>query len=118
MRDAVGAGVAAHQAEQLASGGIAVLVAPRRGRDDVVLRRHGEFRMQHPAAGPREPFEGLRARRLLKNMPVDEHEVAPVVQPLHQMGGPDLLEEDRKSTRELQSLMRISYAVFCLKKKK
>src|SRR3546814_14148508 len=27
-------------------------------------------------------------------------------------------EEDRKSTRELQSLMRISYAVFCLKKKK
>src|SRR3546814_6271256 len=24
---------------------------------------------------------------------------------------------DRKSTRELQSLMRISYAVFCLKKK-
>src|SRR3546814_6008432 len=25
---------------------------------------------------------------------------------------------DRKSTRELQSLMRISYAVFCLKKKK
>src|SRR3546814_2114519 len=28
-----------------------------------------------------------------------------------------LLEADRKSTRELQSLMRISYAVFCLKKK-
>src|SRR3546814_4022345 len=26
--------------------------------------------------------------------------------------------EDRKSTRLLQSLMRISYAVFCLKKKK
>src|SRR3546814_5208140 len=27
------------------------------------------------------------------------------------------IEEDRKSTSELQSLMRISYAVFCLKKK-
>src|SRR6056297_3873437 len=27
-------------------------------------------------------------------------------------------EEDRKSTRLLQSLRRISYAVFCLKKKK
>src|SRR3546814_5227894 len=26
--------------------------------------------------------------------------------------------EDRKSTRELQSLLRLSYAVFCLKKKK
>src|SRR3546814_3893347 len=32
-------------------------------------------------------------------------------QPRHQSA-------DRKSTRELQSLMRISYAVFCLKKKK
>src|SRR3546814_6043041 len=29
-----------------------------------------------------------------------------------------LRKGDRKSTRELQSLMRISYAVFCLKKKK
>src|SRR3546814_8938730 len=27
-------------------------------------------------------------------------------------------QEDRKSTRELQSLMRISYAVLCMKKKK
>src|SRR3546814_2037027 len=27
------------------------------------------------------------------------------------------IEQDRKSTRQLQSLMRISYAVFCLKKK-
>src|SRR3546814_2890741 len=30
----------------------------------------------------------------------------------------EALGEDRKSTSELQSLMRISYAVFCLKKKK
>src|SRR3546814_6776659 len=30
----------------------------------------------------------------------------------------DLVRIDRKSTRLLQSLMRISYAVFCLKKKK
>src|SRR3546814_2785970 len=29
----------------------------------------------------------------------------------------ELWGSDRKSTRELQSLMRISYAVFCLKKK-
>src|SRR3546814_5472255 len=29
----------------------------------------------------------------------------------------DLMQEDRKSTRELQSLMRISYAVFCLTQK-
>src|SRR3546814_2854834 len=29
-----------------------------------------------------------------------------------------IVREDRKHTSELQSLMRISYAVFCLKKKK
>src|SRR3546814_10705731 len=31
---------------------------------------------------------------------------------------PEDVAGDRKSTSELQSLMRISYAVFCLKKKK
>src|SRR3546814_5240018 len=37
-----------------------------------------------------------------------------------QFGGADLLTQDRSEehTSELQSLMRISYAVFCLKKKK
>src|SRR3546814_2335832 len=34
----------------------------------------------------------------------------------HLLGDPPT--RDRKSTPELQSLMRISYAVFCLKKKK
>src|SRR3546814_9776871 len=29
----------------------------------------------------------------------------------------DMAQQDRKHTSELQSLMRISYAVFCLKKK-
>src|SRR3546814_1877367 len=32
--------------------------------------------------------------------------------------GPDLLLRSEEHTSELQSLMRISYAVFCLKKKK
>src|SRR3546814_5858837 len=31
---------------------------------------------------------------------------------------PDMLERSEEHTSELQSLMRISYAVFCLKKKK
>src|SRR3546814_4012541 len=34
------------------------------------------------------------------------------------LGGLGSIPGDRKSTRLLQSLMRISYAVFCLKKKK
>src|SRR3546814_5157117 len=33
------------------------------------------------------------------------------------VAAPLVRRRDRKSTRELQSLMRISYAVFCLKKK-
>src|SRR3546814_2664559 len=33
-------------------------------------------------------------------------------------GGGDLLRRSEEHTSELQSLMRISYAVFCLKKKK
>src|SRR3546814_9271181 len=36
----------------------------------------------------------------------------------HHAYSPQALHQDRKSTRELQSLMRISYAVFCLTKKK
>src|SRR3546814_5247184 len=36
---------------------------------------------------------------------------------LDRLGRGELEVGDRKSTRELQSLMRISYAVFCLKKK-
>src|SRR3546814_7805201 len=38
---------------------------------------------------------------------------------MHQLGGPEYLSErSEEHTSELQSLMRISYAVFCLKKKK
>src|SRR3712207_7514198 len=38
--------------------------------------------------------------------------------PLHAYGGPGDLSEDRKSTRLNSSHANISYAVFCLKKKK
>src|SRR3546814_6454861 len=37
--------------------------------------------------------------------------------PDHRQPGGDAEQRDRKHTSELQSLMRISYAVFCLKKK-
>src|SRR3546814_6461929 len=43
---------------------------------------------------------------------------APAGQAPAQAGQPDAVGvRDRKSTRQLQSLMRLSYAVFCLKKK-
>src|SRR3546814_6321013 len=43
--------------------------------------------------------------------------VAPVLQPVEAVVG-DQVGRSEEHTSELQSLMRISYAVFCLKKKK
>src|SRR3546814_4624416 len=49
---------------------------------------------------------------------------APVVVPAHHLAGHDraelgvIAQRSEEHTSELQSLMRISYAVFCLKKKK
>src|SRR3546814_2553654 len=51
----------------------------------------------------------------------DKSAVYDLVEPLHPADIADLLELTDRSeehTSELQSLMRISYAVFCLKKKK
>src|SRR3546814_10160383 len=50
------------------------------------------------------------------------HETGRIVHVLEQTGGggevDDLLRRSEEHTSELQSLMRLSYAVFCLKKKK
>src|SRR3546814_2653233 len=43
---------------------------------------------------------------------------APYVRVLHRVGPLSIGERSEEHTSELQSLMRISYAVFCLKKKK
>src|SRR3546814_3759810 len=42
----------------------------------------------------------------------------PVLRPCTPFGVIELLKRSEEHTSELQSLMRISYAVFCLKKKK
>src|SRR3546814_2466580 len=63
---------------------------------DDVHRRHGEARAVHHAA----------------DIPV-ELDIGEIV-----LGGFDLHRRSEEHTSELQSLMRISYAVFCLKKKK
>src|SRR3546814_8099287 len=57
---------------------------------------------------PPQPIERqpLRQRLSLSGLAIEQHRIAI---------GPDRSEEH---TSELQSLMRISYAVFCLKKKK
>src|SRR3546814_10015493 len=85
---------------------------------------------RHPFGAPPEPrlVEQLRAaipRRVHANERDEFHDVA--LDQLHLavhegLGGAEpRVEEDARSeehTSELQSLMRISYAVFCLKKKK
>src|SRR4051794_27505861 len=93
MADAVRGGVGAHLAHQLDALGIAVLGAVRRGRDDMVLRRQGELGMGDLAPVALEPGEGPGACRLLQDVAVDEDEVAPALEALHDMGVPDLLEE-------------------------
>src|SRR3546814_3500187 len=50
---------------------------------------------------------------------VDRHRGDAVISPLHENGRVRVVHHQRSEehTSELQSLMRISYAVFCLKKK-
>src|SRR3546814_4392439 len=48
----------------------------------------------------------------------DDEIGARALHPIGQLKRADRLERSEEQTSELQSLMRISYAVFCLKKKK
>src|SRR3546814_8534182 len=71
-------------------------------RADELRRRHRAF--EHPAHSRR----AARRPDLLHLSLHGDREVAPRIQP----------RRSEEHTSELQSLMRISYAVFCLKKKK
>src|SRR3546814_10092574 len=57
------------------------------------------------------PVGDLRPERLL-------HLVGPLLEPQHRLDAVGPPERSEEHTSELQSLMRITYAVFCLKKKK
>src|SRR3546814_6313277 len=77
-------------------------------------------RVRHPAAG-HEPLAGsVAATRRRRQLGADE--CAQLVSPptdlrLHRSDGNAGFARSEEHTSELQSLMRISYAVFCLKKK-
>src|SRR3546814_8210226 len=88
-----------------------------RGRRQVMIRhRQGEIGTTHLAAGKTKPLKCLRTRHFMNEMPVDIDKASAIIAAIHDMGIPDFRSEEH--TSELQSLMRISYAVFCLKKKK
>src|SRR3546814_5328682 len=64
----------------------------------------------HAIVQPKVPCPALRNRL--------EIGVAPTIGVLSGVVGRNPLQRSEEHTSELQSLMRISYAVFCLKKKK
>src|SRR3546814_3376334 len=66
-----------------------------------------ELGLDDPALGDDALIDAMLAHPILINRPI-------VVTPL----GARLCRRSEEHTSELQSLMRISYAVFCLKKKK
>src|SRR3546814_5201943 len=97
---------------------------PRSTRTDTLFPYTTLFRSQLPAGdedygpdgdiGIGEEFDRIETEALDGLV---GQAIAGIEQPAPDGGGDD--RGDRKSTRpELQSLMRISYAVFCLKKKK
>src|SRR3546814_2260948 len=73
------------------------------------------FQSQPPRKSVPEQRTGKRTRRTRTN---DSRHVEIAVGHSHPGHGHDHLRRSEEHTSELQSLMRISYAVFCLKKKK
>src|SRR3546814_3788706 len=66
----------------------------------------------------RSPVDGAEIRAQIRLPNGFEYEVAEVGSGSSRSIDPMRLERSEEHTSELQSLMRISYAVFCLKKKK
>src|SRR3546814_7852256 len=86
---------------------------------------HAEHQMDEQSADPHaghdmppkpsEPTDPHAGHQMPSSAPTDAHQAHAG----HEPGIPDPpVERSEEHTSELQSLMRISYAVFCLKKKK
>src|SRR2546427_8665424 len=67
---------------------------------------------------PISPAKGLYASDLARRLHVDWQQIDPVLQALSVLDWVGTVQADRKSTRLNSSHSQISYAVFCLKKKK
>src|SRR3546814_19331793 len=91
---------------------------PRSTRTDTLfpyttLFRSGADQRQDQPVASRE-LAGQRFALDLQRDQQEEHRHQAIVDPVHR----GRAERSEEHTSELQSLMRISYAVFCLKKKK
>src|SRR3546814_1561680 len=90
----------------------------------LVICRRGiaEHTVHHPRVGVQFMHHGFPRRHQVADLPATGDEVvgdqAPVAAPPHRLGAHHRrAPRSEEHTSELQSLMRISYAVFCLKKK-
>src|SRR3546814_10818522 len=102
---------------------------PRSTRTDTLFPYTTLFRSPMQLAGLQRPLPFELVQELAAEIPVaEEQPVAPTgtdgsallheaAERRHARAGPDHDDRSEEHTSELQSLMRISYAVFCLKKK-
>src|SRR3546814_943120 len=94
-----------------------------RSHDDAPISRDGVVLSQPissttPSSGlPRIDSSTSMLARLRNSMAVGRSRVSPSDMTGNSSGKPPASQRSEEHTSELQSLMRISYAVFCLKKK-
>src|SRR3546814_10983046 len=89
---------------------------PRSTRTDTLFPYTTLFRSAHQAAAERQTLAGEDAGRIVRQLLHHAGHVADFTRADADVAGRHVRSEEH--TSELQSLMRISYAVFCLKKKK
>src|SRR3546814_5754223 len=83
------------------------------------LDQQGYTRIHHHEDAPESAPPAKKTRASAKTTPADgRRKILHVIQDRFRYGGTERERRSEEHTSELQSLMRISYAVFCLKKKK
>src|SRR3546814_3173090 len=96
---------------------------PRSTRTDTLFPYTTLFRSRTPARGDRGRTRRRFHARTGLSLRAPVRVLRPLPAPRHRLSGPGTAvvrpsPRSEEHTSELQSLMRISYAVFCLKKKK
>src|SRR3546814_8983803 len=92
-------------------GGISTAVLSEAGKD--IYKGLKALVLESYDEASKSPYEWKSSRKEPTLDGLDAQQAAPAAQPPSQQG----LFRSEEHTSELQSLMRISYAVFCLKKK-
>src|SRR3546814_3058675 len=100
---------------------VEILTRAQRGDDDrhLPFRTSREIGLKTVVGAVDDLVDRERRRRTIRMHPIPRGEfLGDPVQPFVEQRLRPCVERSEEHTSELQSLMRISYAVFCLKKKK